>query len=149
MVSIDLSEFEHFFHQWVGCGGDSDHQPIFLQILNQDKNAHSPFKFNVHWMEHEDLVTLLKNSWRVYDDNPGVSPAMHFVANLKWIKDISICWSAKRKVQDLKDLVEIEILLDVACNKVGFGFYFEDKASFVVLESRKRNILLDRENEDG
>ena len=52
-------------------------------------------------------------------------------------------------MQDLKDFVEIEILLDEACNKVGFGFYFEDKASFVVLESRKRNILLDRENEDG
>ena len=118
------------------CGGDSDHQPVFLHILNQYKNAHSPFKFNAHWLIHKDLVTLLKNSWRVYDDNPGLSPAMHFAANLKRIKDISICWSVKRKVQDLKDLVEIEILLDVACNKVGFGFSSkEDKASLVVLES--------------
>ena len=33
-------------------------------------------------------------------------------------------------------------------NKVGFGFSAaEDKASLLVLESRKRKILLDRENE--
>ena len=71
--------------------GDLDHQPVFLQILNHDKNAHSPFNFNVHWLVNEDLVTLLKNSWCAYDDNPGVSPAMHFVSNLKQINDVSIC----------------------------------------------------------
>ena len=66
-------------------------------------------------------------------------PAMHFAANLKRIKDITISWSVKRKVQDLKDLVEIEILPQEECTKVGFGYYSEeDKASLVVLESRKR-----------
>ena len=120
-------------------GGDSDHHPVFLQILGHDKNTHSPFKFNAHWLEHEDLVILLKNSWRVYDENSGMSLASQFSANLKRIKDVSICWFVKRKEQDLKDLVEIEILLKEACNKVGFGYYSkEDKESLVVLESRKR-----------
>ena len=77
-----------------------------------------------------------------------MSPTLHFSTNLKRIKDISICWSVKRKEQDLKDLVEIEILLEEACTKMGFGYSSEeDKESLVVLESRKRNILLDRENE--
>ena len=62
MIYVDLLEFELCFRQWVGCGGDSDHHPIFLQILGHDKNTHSPFKFNAHWMEHEDLVILLKNT---------------------------------------------------------------------------------------
>ena len=121
---------------------------MFLHILNHEKNDHSAFKFNSHWLVKEDLVTLLKNSWCAYDDNLGVSPTVHFAANLKRIKDVSICWSIKKKVQELKDLVDIEILLDEACNKVGFGFSFEEnKASLVLLESRKTKNLLDRENE--
>ena len=51
-----------------------------------------------------------------------MSPALHFSANLKRIKEISICRYVKRKVQELKDLVEIEILLQEECTKVGFGY---------------------------
>ena len=41
-----------------------------------------------------------------------------------------------------------EFLLVESFNKVGFGFSFEeDKVSLIELESRKRRILLDRENE--
>ena len=86
LVSIDLSDFELWFRQWVGRGGDSDHHPIFLQIQGQDKNLHIPFKFNPHWLEHEDLVILLKNSWKVYDEQSVLSPALQFSANLKKIK---------------------------------------------------------------
>ena len=75
----------------MGCGGDSDHQPVFLQILGHDKISHSPFKFNSHWLEHEDLVLLLKNTWKMYDDNFVLSPASQFSANLKKIKNVSIC----------------------------------------------------------
>ena len=64
------------------------------------------------------------------------------------IKNVSICWSVKRKEQDTKYLVEIEFLLEAACSKLGFGFSTdEEKASLCVLEFRKRNILLDREKE--
>ena len=43
-------------------------------------------------------MDLLKASWIVYVDNPLVSAASHFVANLKIIKDVSISWSVKQKV---------------------------------------------------
>ena len=77
-----------------------------------------------------------------------MSPASQFSANLKKIKNVSICWSIKRKEQDTKDLVEIEFLLDDACTKLGFGYSTdEDKASLYVLESRRRKILLDRKKE--
>ena len=75
-------------------------------------------------------------------------PAVHFATNLKHIKDVSILWFVKKKTQELKDLVDIELLLDESFNKVGFVFSSkEDKASLVELESRKRKILLDRETE--
>ena len=97
MIYVDLLEFELCFRQWVGCGGYSDHHPVFLQILGHDKNTHSPFKFNAQWLEHEDLVIILKNTWRVYDENSNMSPASQFPANLKRIKDVSICWSVKEE----------------------------------------------------
>ena len=58
LISVDLLEHELCFRQWVGCGGESDHHPVFLQILGHDKKLHSPFKFNPHWLEHEELVWL-------------------------------------------------------------------------------------------
>ena len=110
--------------------------------------SRSPFNFNAHWIVNEDLVTLLKGSWSVYVDNPEVLPAVHFVSNLKRIKDVSILWSVKKIAQELKDLVDIELLLVESFNKVGFGFSSEeDKVSLIELESRKRKILLDCENE--
>ena len=77
-----------------------------------------------------------------------VSPTVHFAANLKRIKDVSILWSIKKKTQEFKDLVDIKLLLAESFNKVGFGFSsVEDKASLVELESRKRKNLSDHENE--
>ena len=148
LISVDLLEFDLCFHQWVGCGGESDHQPIFLQILGHDKILHSPFKFNPHWLEHEDLVLLLKNTWKFFDNNSVLSSASQFSKNLKKIKNVSICWSVKRKDRDTKELIEIELLLGNAYFNVGFGYTTEaDKDSLYALEARRRNILLDREKE--
>ena len=94
----------------------------------------SPFKL-AHWLDNDDLVNLLKEYWVVYYDNLHVSPASHFASNLKRIKDVSISWSIKKKEMELKDLVEIEILLTVFSHKIGFGFSSEeDKSSLIDLE---------------
>ena len=97
---------------------------------------------------NEDFVSLLKASWIFYVENPEVPPVVHFAANLKHIKEVYITWSVKNKVQELKDLMDIEFQLAESFNKVGFGFSSEeDKASFIELESRKSKIPLDQENE--
>ena len=82
----------------MGCGGDSDHQPVFLQLLSNNPNPRSPFKFNAHWLLNEVFVDLLKASWIMYVDNPLVSDVSHFVAHLKTIKEVSISCSVKQKV---------------------------------------------------
>ena len=43
MISIDLLEFKLCFRQWVGCGGESDHHLVFLQVSGHDKTSNSPF----------------------------------------------------------------------------------------------------------
>ena len=62
LISADLLDFDYFYRQWVGSGRDSDHQPVFVQILNRGINLKIPFKFNPHWLENDDLVKTLKDS---------------------------------------------------------------------------------------
>ena len=143
-----MLDFDYFYRQWVGSGGESDHHLVFFQILNGGAKLKTPFKFNPHWLENENLVNTLKASWVVYDDQLLESPASQFVSNLKRIKEVSVAWSVKKKESEFKDLVEIEIMLSVFSHKFGFGFSsVEDKEALIILESRKRKILLEQEHE--
>ena len=116
LISVDLLDCDFYFRQWVGCGGVSDHRLVFLQVANNDTIPCSPFKFNANWLENGDLVTLLKASWKAFDVSSGLSSDNQFAANLKTIKEVSISWSIKKKVQDNKDLVDIEALLVASFN---------------------------------
>ena len=75
LLSTDFLDSDFLLKQWIGCGGDCDHQPIFLQILSSTTKAHCPFKFNSCWLENNELVALLKYSWIVVDAMSEVSPA--------------------------------------------------------------------------
>ena len=61
LVSTDFLDCDLHFRQWVGCGGDSDRQPVFLQLLNKDVRPHSPFKFNANWLLNEYFLSLFKS----------------------------------------------------------------------------------------
>ena len=139
-----MIDFDYFYSQWVGSGGESDHNPVFLKILNRGIKLNGPFKFKPHWLESDELVKLLNETWVVYSDNLQASPANQFSSNLKRIKDVSIAWSLKKKEMEFRALVEIEIMLSVFSHKCGFGFSSEeDKAVLIDSESCKRKILLD------
>ena len=85
--------------------------------MNDDLIHCSPFKFNATCLVNEDLVSVLKDSWKVSDERSELSRASQFALNLKTIKDVSIDWSVKKKAQDQKDLVDIESLLAESFNK--------------------------------
>ena len=132
LISTDFLDYDLHFQQWVGCDGDSDHQPVFFQLLNKDVRPHRPFKFNANSLMNEYFGSLLKSYWNVYVNNPKVSLASYFATNFKKIKDVSISWSVKKKTQENKDLVEIESVLVVSFNKMGFGFSSKDDKSSLV-----------------
>ena len=102
LLSADMLDYEYFYRQWVGSGGDYDHQPVFLQILNRGFQLKSPFKFNPHWLEHEDMVKILSDTWVVFSDNFHDSSASHFNSNLKRLKVASLAWSVKQKEIEYK-----------------------------------------------
>ena len=90
LLLVNFLDSDFLLKQWNGCGGDSDHQPVYLQILSSNPKAHCPFKFNACWLKNNELVALLKASWVVFDALSKVSPASQFVTNLKRLKEISI-----------------------------------------------------------
>ena len=74
-------------------------------------------------------------------DNDLVSSASHFVDNLKHLKEVPILWSVQKKSQEIKELVDIELLLVNSYNKLGFDFAFvDDKIILVDLETVKENF---------
>ena len=62
LLSVDFLDNDFLLKQWIGCGGDSDHQLVYLQISLCIPKAHCPFKFNACWLENNELVELLKDS---------------------------------------------------------------------------------------
>lgn len=47
----------------VEVGGGFDHLLILLQIYEHDSNPSSPFKFNISWLDYEELLKLKVNAW--------------------------------------------------------------------------------------
>ena len=148
LVSADFLDYDFLLNQWIGCGGVSDHQPVFLQISSPLHKAHSPFKFNADWLDHLDLVDALKSSWVRFNDRSTLSPEAQFCANLKRIKDISTKWSLSKKAQNIKDMADIEFELKSFHDSHSSGILsVVEKDLLTEIESRKQAILLFREKE--
>ena len=43
LVSTNFLDCDFLLKQWIGCGGVSDHQPVYLQISSRSPKAHCPF----------------------------------------------------------------------------------------------------------
>eukprot|EP00253_Pinus_taeda_P024074 PITA_24074 len=48
----------HFYKQWVGSGGISDHSPIMMEILGPHQKPKSPFKFNHLWIQDQSFTNM-------------------------------------------------------------------------------------------
>jgi hypothetical protein len=72
--------------QWVGSGGDSDHHPIFLEVVPQPKKPASPFKFNSSWLKDDEFIALVKEVWTPIDSSIGTRAVIQMATNLKRLK---------------------------------------------------------------
>jgi len=55
--------------QWVKCGGESDHNPIVLELKGRGRKPPIPFKFNAGWLKDQTFVDLVHNIWIPFDPN--------------------------------------------------------------------------------
>jgi hypothetical protein len=84
LISAHLVEEPLLLRQWVGSGGESDHDPIFMEVAVNTRKPTSPFKFNSAWMKEEEFINLVKETWIPL--NQDERETVQFARNLKTLK---------------------------------------------------------------
>jgi hypothetical protein len=134
------------YSQWIGTGGDSDHSPIFLEIVGGPIKPPSPFKYNPSWDLEESFHNLVKEGWEQWQEGGEVVAGVHFASNLKRVKQRVIIWEKDKRARDDRDLKETEEALQDFYDSEGEGFATPDsKEALMVLEKKKRQLLKDQE----
>lgn len=100
LVEDHLVELMEKIRQWVENCGDSDHNPILLEIANRGEKPPSPFKFNRDWLNLEDFKKLIKDLWIAYNPECHRSTVIHFVENLGRIKQATKKWAHDKRIND-------------------------------------------------
>ena len=59
----------------MGCGGRSDHLPIFLEYGNGPIKPPSPLKFNKTWLKDESFRQLIHSHWVPFDPDNRLTAA--------------------------------------------------------------------------
>ena len=81
----------------IGLGGELDHMPIFLEIAKDGRKALSPLKFNTNWLEEEDYLIIIKESWVNFNEASRVLATIQFDWNLARVKKISSLGPREKK----------------------------------------------------
>lgn len=128
-------------------GGESNHNPILLEIRSNARKPPSPFKFNSAWVSDPDFCELVKSAWAPMDDGDGIRVGFSFMENLKILKKKALSWEKAKKLGEDVELSDIETLLN--SNSRGESSEFltkESKSLLVFKEKRHREILKERED---
>ena len=67
LISESLLDQQHYIRKWVGCGGHSDHLPIFMEYRNGPVRPPSPLKFNKTWLKDESFKQMILSNWVPYN----------------------------------------------------------------------------------
>jgi len=101
----------HFARQWVESGGISDHSPIMIEISGGTPKPPSPFKFNPGWMQDEEYIKLVNYVWLKYNCTEHGHAAVHFMENLRRIKEVTKDWARKKRDKENLELMDIELYM--------------------------------------
>eukprot|EP00253_Pinus_taeda_P014598 PITA_14598 len=146
LLKEPLTQHAHLFRQWVGLGGISDHNPIYLEILGPSKKPKAPYKFNHTWLKDPTFIKLIKEYWSSHPIDDSESYAKGFCRNLTELKHISIQWAKEKLKRDSAQLTQIEADLFSLTDDRGLGFISaDDKDRLIDLERQRAKILIERE----
>ena len=142
IVSRDLQS-----HKWVDWCGESDHNPIILEIRIDAHKPPSPYKFNSAWISNPEFCDLVKSSWTLMLDDVDNREGFSFMENIKHLKKKTLYWAKKKKMEEDAELLEIENWLKSNIGEESSSFFIEEsKALLVCKEKRNREILKERED---
>jgi hypothetical protein len=86
-VHHDRLHYFGIYQSWVGKVHCSDHFPIFLEIDKDMGKPGAPFKYNPSWSKDEGFRKLVRDNWKHFQEDVGVSTNIQFVFGLRQFKD--------------------------------------------------------------
>ena len=136
-----------FIQQWVGCGGLSDHLPIFLKIKNGPSQPSSSLKFNKTWLKDESFVNLISGLWTPFSPLCPMSVAFQFASNIKILKRAIKEWAMGKRFREERELKFVESKISRILDAEGGGMLtMESKELFTTLERRRKMLLQEKED---
>jgi hypothetical protein len=132
----------------VGCGGVSNHSPIWIELIRGPKKPASHFKFNSSWLADENFQKIFKENWIPFEQGSNIPTSIHVASNLKCIKQMVIPWAHAKHDREELELSQIEDRLE-HLSKTAEGGYIsmETKSYLLSLEVCLRKLLEDKEVE--
>ena len=99
------------YRAWTHRSGISDHFPIVLEWIDQQKPCAYPFKFNHTWLENEEFVQIVRSEWPLIQPDPSLDAMNDLSCRLRILKDNVKSWtkSAALKMKDKSAALEKEI----------------------------------------
>eukprot|EP00253_Pinus_taeda_P025504 PITA_25504 len=132
--------------QWVGSGGISDHQPIFLEAEDSSHKIKSPFKFIASWLLDPTYIQLVQNYWRTNPIRDDEDISVGFVRKLTDLKHLTKNWAHQKRIQDNLTLEEAEkVIAEFKESSIGTFPSPEKKVEYTSLISKRSQILKERE----
>ena len=83
----------YLVRQWVDCGGESDHCPIFFEIQGRSRKPPSPFKFNHKWLKEPSFCKLVQDLWIPISIGTKDLYGVLFMENISRVKQATITWA--------------------------------------------------------
>lgn len=111
--------------QWVDWGGESDHNPIMLEIRSEVRKPPSPFKFNSAWISDPSFYDIVKSIWNPLSDRVGVWDGFSFMENLKRLKKRTLCWAKQEKLRRMLNWQILKTSLSVIPAKILWVFFLK------------------------
>jgi hypothetical protein len=85
-----------------------------LEVTGGIKKITNHFKFNSTWLNEEGFISLVKELWIPFEENPSVPIGVQFSANIKRVKKETMEWAYQKRQRDEKELIDIESILQTA-----------------------------------
>eukprot|EP00253_Pinus_taeda_P027180 PITA_27180 len=146
LIKGPLLQHLHLFRQWIGSGGNSDHNPIYLECHGPFRKPKAPFKFNPIWLMDQNYTKMIKDFWASHPIHGSAPLAKGFCRNLAEIKHLTIEWAKEKRNRETVQLSQIEVALCSLTDEKGQGFIsVDEKCKLIDLEQQKIKILKERE----
>jgi hypothetical protein len=97
-----------------------------LEISGRVRRNPNSFKFFEGWLKDPEYQDLVRNLWIPLGTQPTSHDSIHFMDNLRKLKQATISWMHEKKLKEDQELLNIEKMLMDWQVDPGRGFFSKE-----------------------